>query len=119
METVGLAPRFMQKYPHEFSGGQRQRIAIARALVLTGDDPAKADDSRWIHRPAMNWDVADRRHLAVHDGLHALAQREDPALRIVRIDLPRPAATGSPAPRQSSPPEKGPAKKQLRAASEK
>src|SRR5687768_11172464 len=26
MKTVGLAPRFMQKYPHEFSGGQRQRI---------------------------------------------------------------------------------------------
>jgi amylosucrase len=27
------------------------------------DDPAKADDSRWIHRPAMSWPVADRRHL--------------------------------------------------------
>src|SRR5687767_11981461 len=26
MKLVGLAPRFMQKYPHEFSGGQRQRI---------------------------------------------------------------------------------------------
>jgi amylosucrase len=25
-------------------------------------DPAKADDSRWIHRPAMSWDVADRRN---------------------------------------------------------
>ncbi|MDR0902378.1 MAG: dipeptide/oligopeptide/nickel ABC transporter ATP-binding protein, partial [Opitutaceae bacterium] len=34
MTLVGLAPRFMQKYPHEFSGGQRQRIAIARALAL-------------------------------------------------------------------------------------
>ncbi len=33
MQLVGLAPRFMQKYPHEFSGGQRQRIAIARALL--------------------------------------------------------------------------------------
>ena len=33
MKLVGLAPRFLQKYPHEFSGGQRQRIAIARALV--------------------------------------------------------------------------------------
>src|SRR5262245_15104182 len=34
MKLVGLAPRFMQKYPHEFSGGQRQRIAIARAIAL-------------------------------------------------------------------------------------
>ncbi len=25
------------------------------------DDPAKADDSRWVHRPFMKWDRADRR----------------------------------------------------------
>ncbi len=34
MEKVGLHPRQMKKYPHEFSGGQRQRIGIARALAL-------------------------------------------------------------------------------------
>jgi oligopeptide transport system ATP-binding protein len=33
MITVGLDPRYLRKYPHEFSGGQRQRIAIARALA--------------------------------------------------------------------------------------
>ncbi|MFN4166075.1 MAG: ABC transporter ATP-binding protein [Ferrovibrio sp.] len=33
LETVGLRPADMEKYPHEFSGGQRQRIAIARALI--------------------------------------------------------------------------------------
>jgi amylosucrase len=25
-------------------------------------DPAHADDNRWVHRPAMPWDVAERRH---------------------------------------------------------
>jgi glycosidase len=25
------------------------------------DDPAKADDSRWVHRPFMKWDTVDRR----------------------------------------------------------
>jgi len=34
METVGLSPDMIYRYPHEFSGGQRQRIAIARVLAL-------------------------------------------------------------------------------------
>ena len=35
LDVVGMGPRALNRYPHEFSGGQRQRIGIARALALT------------------------------------------------------------------------------------
>jgi len=33
LETVGLDPDLIMRFPHELSGGQRQRVALARALV--------------------------------------------------------------------------------------
>lgn len=37
LKTVGLSPRALARFPHEFSGGQRQRIGIARAISLAPD----------------------------------------------------------------------------------
>ena len=37
LQTVGLNPYFINRYPHEFSGGQRQRVGVARALAVNPD----------------------------------------------------------------------------------
>ena len=81
MDTVGLARRLVNSYPHELDGGRRQRIGVARALALNPkfivcDEPVSALDVS-IQAQILNLmqdlqavsythlDVYKRQHLAI------------------------------------------------------
>lgn len=70
MDTVGLAERFVNAYPHELDGGRRQRIGIARALALNPqfivcDEPVSALDVS-IQAQILNlmMDLQDKNNLS-------------------------------------------------------
>jgi amylosucrase len=58
--------RLMMLYGLAFSFGGIPLLYMGDELALANDhtytdDPAHAQDSRWIHRPLMDWSVAERR----------------------------------------------------------
>jgi peptide/nickel transport system ATP-binding protein len=79
MDTVGLADRFENSYPHELDGGRRQRIGIARALALKPkfivcDEPVSALDVS-IQAQIINLmlDLQDERGIAYMFVTHDLS----------------------------------------------
>jgi peptide/nickel transport system ATP-binding protein len=79
MDTVGLAERYENSYPHELDGGRRQRIGIARALALKPkfivcDEPVSALDVS-IQAQIINLmlDLQDEMHLAYMFVTHDLS----------------------------------------------
>lgn len=100
MEMVGLDPRFIRRYPHEFSGGQRQRVGIARALAtqptfIVADEPISALDVS-IQAQILNLmaDLKERLHLTTLFISHDLSAIRHVSDRMAVLYLGRLAEIG-------------------------
>ena len=51
LSLVGLDPKFIRRYPHEFSGGQRQRVCIARCSRVSSSPTSRSRPSTYPSRP--------------------------------------------------------------------
>jgi amylosucrase len=79
--------RLLLAYEIVFGFGGLPLLYMGDELALRNyydfvDDPAHADDNRWVHRPPMDWAAAERRHVAGtlehrvwHGMRHAVAVR--------------------------------------------
>ena len=115
MDTVGLAARLENAYPHELDGGRRQRIGIARALALNPrfivcDEPVSALDVS-IQAQVLNLmlDLQEERNLTYLFITHNLEEAVYLAQRVlilsnkpakikanIPVDLPRPRKVSDP-----------------------
>jgi len=77
LESVGIAPEQMMRFPSHLSGGEQQRVAIARGLAM-GAKILLADE------PTGNLDSANTKN--VMDILHNLAHEHEYCVIVVTHD---------------------------------